>query len=196
MRTRDTEKEGLARQKAIELVVSEGLDGFSMQKLAKAAQISPATLYIYYKDREDLLVKVCLSVVDELLAISLKDFHPDLSFSEGMELQWRNRMAYFLKYPLETEFLEQIRYSPLYAKVHITIASKFGAVLGPFVHRAIENGELERLSFEVYWSVAFAPLYQLMKFHRQGLGPSGSKFELTEAVMKQTLALVLKALKP
>ncbi|MDF2190097.1 TetR/AcrR family transcriptional regulator [Paraflavitalea sp. CAU 1676] len=196
MRTRDTEKEDLVRQKAIELIVNEGFDGFSMQKLAKAAQISPATLYIYYKDRDDLLVKLCLSVVDDMLAISLKDFHPELPFAEGMALQWRNRLEFFMKYPLETEFLEQARYSPLYAKVQVGIASKFGSVLGPFVHRAIENGELQRLSFEVYWSVAFAPLYQLMKFHNQGLGPSGVKFQLTEPVMKQALGLVLKALKP
>jgi len=196
MRTRDTDKEELVRRKAIELVVSEGLDGFSMQKLAKAAQISPATLYIYYKDREDLLVKVCLSVADHLLEVSLKDFYPEMPFAEGLAVQWRNRMEYFMKYPLETEFLEQVRYSPLHTKVHVTIASKFGSVLGPFVHRAIEHGELQRLPFEVYWSVAFAPLYQMMKFHNQGFGPSASKFELTEPVMKQALTLVLKALKP
>jgi AcrR family transcriptional regulator len=195
MRTRDTDKETIVRDQTIEMIVREGLDGFSMQKLAKAAKISPATLYIYYKDREDLLVKVALTVVDEMLAISLKDFHPDLPFAEGMELQWRNRMAYFLQYPVEMEFMEQVRYSPLYAKVHEIVGDKFGQVLGPFVHKAIENGELQPLSFEVYWSVAFAPLYQLMKFHTQG-GHKTANFKLTDDTMKQTLRLVLKALKP
>lgn len=194
MRTRDTEKEELVRQKAVEMIVKEGLDGFSMQKLAKAARISPATLYIYYKDRDDLLNKVCFHVVDELLAVSLRDFHPDLNFADGMAIQWRNRMEYFLQHPMETAFIEQVRYAPFYAGVQASITSKFGSVLGPFVHRAIDRGELQRLPFEVYWSVAFAPLYQLMKFHSQP--PFGSGFKLTDPVVQQTLSLVLKALKP
>jgi len=37
-----------------------------------------------------------------------------------------------------------------------------------FIKNAVANGELLKLPFEVYWSVAFAPLYQLFKFHNQG----------------------------
>ena len=47
MRTRDTDKEQLVKQKAIELLVNDGLDGFSMNKLAKACDIAVATLDIY-----------------------------------------------------------------------------------------------------------------------------------------------------
>ena len=46
-------------------------------------------------------------------------------------------------------------------------------------------------------SVAFAPLYQLVKMnmHKRGLHGTGS-FELTDKVLELTLELVLKALKP
>ena len=37
------------------MIVKEGFDGLSMQKLAKAANVSPATIYLYFKNREDLL---------------------------------------------------------------------------------------------------------------------------------------------
>jgi AcrR family transcriptional regulator len=195
MRTRDTDKEDLVRQKAIEMIVKEGLDGFSMQKLAKAASISPATLYIYYKDREDLLLKLCLTVVDEMIEVSLAGFDPELPFAEGMAIQWKNRLDYFMRYPMEMQFMEQVRYSPLFEKVHEVITAKFGKVLGPFVHKAIANKELREVPFEVYWSVAFAPLYQLIKFHHQG-GHKNKHFKLTEEVMQLALEMVLKALKP
>ena len=55
MRTRDEAKEAAIRKKAMELIVLEGFDGLSMHKLAKSAGVSVATIYIYYKDREDLL---------------------------------------------------------------------------------------------------------------------------------------------
>jgi TetR/AcrR family transcriptional regulator, multidrug resistance operon repressor len=50
---------------------------------------------------------------------------------------------------------------------------------------------------EVFWAVAFAPLYQLVKFHIHGKNMSGTgKFVLTEAALETTLRLVLKSLKP
>ena len=60
MRTRDIEKERLVKEKAMELVVKGGLENFSVNKLAKECGISVATLYIYYKDKDDLITKVAI----------------------------------------------------------------------------------------------------------------------------------------
>jgi AcrR family transcriptional regulator len=196
MRTRDANKESLIQEKAIEMIVKQGLDGFSMQKLAKAANVSPATLYIYYKDRDDLITQLATSVSNRLMETSLKGMHPKMSFADGLELQWKNRMEFFFKYPLDVEFIEQIRYMPTYDSVRDTIRKNFGDVLGKFVHNAINRGELQPLPFEVYWSIAFAPLYQLIKFHQQGNSPANASFRITDEMLAQTLQLVIKALKP
>src|SRR5262245_19594945 len=108
MRVRDINKEQAIRDKAIEMIAQDGLDGFSMQKLAKAAGVSPATLYIYYKDREDLILKISTEITLDSMETSLKGLHPKMSFADGMELQWKNRMAYYLAHPLDIEFVEQI----------------------------------------------------------------------------------------
>ena len=196
MRTRDIHKETSIRDKAIEMVVQQGLDGFSMQKLAKAAGVSPATLYIYYEDRDDLILQISLDISNRLMANSLQNFHPKMSFAEGLRSQWHNRLEFFLNNPMEMEFIEQIRYAPIYEKVRENMVQNFGEVMGKFVHNAINNGELAPLPFEVYWSVAFAPLYQLIKFHTQGRSYKNAPFVLTDDIMQQTLDLVLKALKP
>ena len=196
MRTRDINKENTIREKAIEMIVKEGLDGFSMQKLAKAAAVSPATLYIYYKDRDDLITQIATEISNRLIESSLKGLHPKMSFADGMEIQWKNRMEFFLKYPLDIEFIEQIRYTPIYNTIKQTIRKNFGEVLGKFMHNAINRGEVSPLPFEVYWSIAFAPLYQLIKFHMQGESPGNDVFAISDELVNQTLQLVLKALKP
>ncbi|THU39990.1 TetR/AcrR family transcriptional regulator [Niastella caeni] len=196
MRTRDVNKENIIQEKAIEMIVKEGLDGFSMQKLAKAANVSPATLYIYYKDRDDLITQIATTVSHRLMETSLKGMHPKMSFADGLELQWKNRMEFFFKHPLDVEFIEQIRYMPTYDSVRDSIRQNFGDVLGRFVHNAINRGELQPLPFEVYWSIAFAPLYQLIKFHAQGSSPASEKFSINDDIVNQTLQLVIKALKP
>ncbi|RAI99836.1 TetR family transcriptional regulator [Chitinophaga skermanii] len=196
MRARDENKILAIREKTMALIVSEGLDGFSMNKLAKAAGISPATLYIYYKDKEDLIVQTCIQASLEMMSESLKGFDPTMSFAEGLALQWFNRAKYFTQHQNEVEFVEKIRYSNLYEKPRQIITQHFRETLGPFVQNAIARKELMPLPFEVYWSIAFAPLYQLIKFHTQTRSYHNEKFELSDDIMKQTLALVLKALKP
>ncbi|HAD96915.1 MAG TPA: TetR/AcrR family transcriptional regulator, partial [Cryomorphaceae bacterium] len=57
-------------------------------------------------------------------------------------------------------------------------------------------GELVKLPLEVFWSVAYAPLYQLVKFHVNGRGMQRNTFVLKEEDINLTLSLVLKGLKP
>lgn len=196
MRTRDENKEQAIRQHAIALVVKNGLDCFSVQKLAKAAGVSPATIYIYYKDRDDLLFQICSDVSSRMLADSLKNFDPDMHFAEGLKRQWQNRAAFFMNNPLEVQFIEQMRYMPMYEQVTELLKKNFGRVMGQFMHKAIERKELVPLPFEVYWSVAFAPLYQMIKFHNEGRSHVNQHFELTDEILLQALELVLKALRP
>jgi len=196
MRTRDINKEVSIREKAVELIADEGLDGFSMQKLAKSAGVSPATLYIYYKDREDLILKLATEVTLESMESSLKGMYPKMPFAEGMEVQWKNRMEYYLKHPKEIDFIEQIRYTPLYDKIIHAVKARYSDVLGGFANDAINRGELMPLPFEVYWCIAYSPLYQLIKFHMQGKSHGSERFELNNELLELTLKLVLKALKP
>jgi len=196
MRPRDENKELLIRQKAIEMIAAQGLDGFGVNKLAKAAGVSPATIYIYYKDKDDLIIKLCVEVANKMMEYSFKNFTPDMDFADGLKMQWRNRMTYFISFPLEMEFIEIMRYTHYYEEVSKMLTNNFGSILGPFVQNAVEKKQLIPLPFEVYWSIAFAPLYQLIKFHYQGRSYANGNFELNDDLMMQALQLVIKALKP
>jgi len=195
MRVRDDNKVQAIRQKAIEMIVARGFDGFSMQKLAKAAGVSPATLYIYYKDREDLIMQLWAGLFQEMTTATMKNFDPSMSFSEGLKVQWINRAKYCMKHPLEMQFLEQLRHSPLQLKA-VEAMQPFKEAMKTFVQNAIKKNELVKLQVEVYWSIAFAPLYNLVKFHLEGKSLAGLKFTLTDKTMNETLELVIKALTP
>ncbi len=196
MRTRDENKESLVREKALAMLVHEGFDGFSMQKLAKAAGVSPATLYIYYKDKDDLIVQLGIEEGTKMMDATLQNFDPQMSFTEGMKVQWHNRSRYWLANSLSTCFFEQIRHSPYQGKVSPSVVEDFEEIMGRFVKNAIQNRELAPMPVEVFWSVAFAPLYNLLRFHQMGISIGGRSFSFSDEYMHQTLTLVLKALKP
>jgi len=198
MRTRDENKQLAIREKALEMAVRDGFDGLSMQKLARAAAVSPATIYIYFKDRDDLILQLWLQEVKKMTDATLEGFDPSMRFDEGLRIQWLNRAKFCMQNPVSMHFLEQIKYSPYHETFSKKMDSAFSKVMSEFVHHAIARKELVKLPLEVYWCIAFAPLYQLVKMHMSGRGvrPGPEKFVLDDKTMNQTLKLVLKALKP
>lgn len=195
MRTRDADKQQLVKQKAIELVVKDGLEGFSMNKLAKACGISVATLYIYYKDKDDLIIQIGKEEISRMNAAMLKDFDPEALFEEGLRVQWKNRYQLMTENPLHSAFFEQLRGSSYQQQVYHTFMDDFKISMGRFVKNAVMRGELEELPVTVFWSVAFAPLYSLLRFHSEGRTIAGQPFTLTEEVVWQTFDKIIKGLK-
>ncbi|WP_258103526.1 TetR/AcrR family transcriptional regulator [Marinoscillum sp. MHG1-6] len=196
VRLRDEQKQATIQQKAIEIIVADGFDGLSMHKLAKAAQVSPATIYIYYKDRDDLIIQLSIDAERKMFEATMEGFDPHMSFAEGLRHQWKSRASYFLKHPVQMHFLEQVRYSKYHEEVFHEAKADYIARLTSFVQNAIDNKELTPLPLEVYWSLAFAPLYQLVKFHINQKGMHGKPYILEEKTIELAASLVLKGLKP
>lgn len=196
MRTRDEQKEKLVIEKAIELIVNDGFQGFSMGKLAKACQVSAATLYIYYTDKDDLLQKIGTTIGINFFNTTLKDFSADLSFEEGLKKQWENRAEFALKHPNEVAFFEIIRHSPYGESIMQESLAGFKQMMGDFFTNAINRKELIPLPVEVFWSVAYGPLYSLLRFHREGKSMGGKPFTFNKQMMDETFEIVIKALKP
>jgi AcrR family transcriptional regulator len=194
---RDPAKERAIRDHALAMIVKSGFDGLSMQKLAEAAGVSPATIYIYFEHRDDLIFRLYEEENAKMAEATLQDFDPHMPFAEGLRRQWINRARYCLENPLQAHFLEQMRYSPLFKHCEKAVKSSFARTMKEFVASAIARGELVRMPVAVYWAVAFAPLYQLVRFHMAGRSlPGAGPFTLDQKILEQTLGLVLKALKP
>ena len=196
MRVRDESKVEAIYQEALKMIVEEGFDGLSMQKLAKAAGVSPATIYIYFKDRDDLLLQLYQKEADKYFAYVLVGFDPEMDFATGLSVQWKNRAQYMFDHPDKAHFMEHFKYTPLHQKCEVNRDERFKNIMQRFVQRAIENKELVEMPVEVYWSVAFAPLYNLMRWDKAGKSIGGLPFSLTDEMLQQTLGLVLKALRP
>jgi TetR/AcrR family transcriptional repressor of multidrug resistance operon len=195
MRTRDYSKEKLVKEKALELFVKYGMEGFSMNKLAKICGISVATLYIYYKDRDDLIINIAEEGGRLFSDALIKDFDPEAPFEEGLRVQWRNRYQFMREHPQLNLFFDQLRSSSYQEKFLAGFLQEFKQIMGRFMHNVINRGEIERMPFETYWSVAYSPLYALARFDYEGQSMAGIPFKLTEEILWDTFKLVVKGLK-
>lgn len=196
MRAKDENKEWTIREKAIEMIVHEGFDGLSMHKLARAANISVSTIYIYFRNREDLLNQLYAAVVETFVQHTMAGFDPDMDFEAGLWLQWKNRYAYILKYPLQFHFSEQFRNSPLIKKQDDAPEVVFKRAMQQFVANAVEKGEIVSLPREVFWAIAYGPFYTLVKFqldHHASI--TGIPFTLSDELLQQAFQRTMKALR-
>jgi len=194
MRHRDIHKENLVKSKAIELIVKEGLEGFSMNKLAKACKISVNTLYIYYEDRDDLIVKIAREEGKRMSDTLLGKFDPNASFEDGLRVQWTIRAEYLKGKPLLRSFFDQLQSSTYQEQIADSLNDLTGAVT-LFMKNVIARGEMVDVPAEVYWSVALAPLYSLINFHHKQRGLNGGAFKVDEKIFWKTFDLVVKALR-
>lgn len=81
-------EEILAAAKA--LLLAEGYDGFSMRKVAAAVGISSTALYLYFKEKDELLDEICqrvfTSMAPELGALLADDASPIERLRKGLIL--------------------------------------------------------------------------------------------------------------
>lgn len=195
MRVRDENKEAAIRDKAMEMIVKGGFEALSMQKLARAANISPATIYIYYRNREDLLHQLYHHSQEKFAEFALRGFSPDVSLEEGLWVQWKNRMEFIMDYPICYRFFEQFRNSPLINNTNVKMAY-FRENMMMFTKNAMRRGELKKMDPELFWAIAYGTLYSLVRFHLQERKMMSENFRLTDAKLRQALKMVVKALKP
>lgn len=198
MRVRDVDKEKLVIETAIDQIVRDGFQGFSMNKLAKACSISVGTLYIYYKDKDDLIQKIGAIIALKFFTSTVKNFSSEMSFEEGLWRQWENRANFTMKYPKEVAFFEIIKHSPHSDTILASIKefAEFRKIMNEFMDNGLRNNELIPMTFEAFWSVAYGPLYTLLNMHTEGKSMGGKPFKLTKEIMKEAFKGTIKGLKP
>lgn len=166
MRPRNLEKEEAIRSIALKIIAEEGLENLSMQMLAKAANISPRTIYIKYENKEDLLLKL---FIEEVLVnyekAVLESFSPDMDFAEGVKKIWLNTFAYLKNNKPAFALIRYGKSSPLLNNAFRNKNIKEGVFFAPihqFLRRHIEVGVIMDFHRDVYKALLFSPILDLV----------------------------------
>ena len=196
MRPKNLEKEEAIRTIALQIIAEEGLENLSMQKLAKAANISPRTIYIKYENKEDLLVKL---FVDEVLGAyekaMLEKFNPDMEFAEGVKRLWTNAFRYFKNNRHAFALMQYGKSSPLLYKAYQERDIKEGDYFAPvhhFFERNAKAGVIKKLPQEAYRAILFSPAFELINEYFDCL--DRPKQIITDKVYAECCDTVIKGL--
>ena len=84
---------------ALALFVQEGYNQFSMRKLASRIEHSPTTIYLYFRDRDDLLLHICENFYANLLQEQLQGMTADAPPEQLLRQAFLSYDSYSLKHP-------------------------------------------------------------------------------------------------
>jgi AcrR family transcriptional regulator len=139
MRTKDEEKIAALFQATVKLVNEIGFAASSVSKIASEAKVSPATLYVYHKNKEDLLVSTYVAIKRELSRAVLQDFDEDRPIRDTLRLVWRNLFNHIASHLDHFRYMEQFGNSPYTDLVDHTILERFLEPLFRVVQRGIDE---------------------------------------------------------
>lgn len=138
MRAKDENKEVIILESALKMIARIGLAGLKMSDLAKEAHLATGTLYIYFRDKEELIRKLYLY----LLRKSSNDVAKGIPANEPLKKRV-NKICYnFLMenilHPEYSAFFEQYFRSPFFHETESVLAEE-NIVMQPFYELIIEG---------------------------------------------------------
>lgn len=125
MRVKDESKRIAIIENTLEIVYHQGFSGVKMATLAKKTNISVSTLYVYYKNKEDLIVSIASEIFDRESKRSVESSKDDLPFKLKLKSFWLHWINFSVNNKYEMNFIMLVKQSPYYNLIpKAVIASK------------------------------------------------------------------------
>ncbi|MBU2507752.1 MAG: TetR/AcrR family transcriptional regulator [Bacteroidetes bacterium] len=161
MRYKDELKKEAIIEATVKLVNEIGFVSSSVSKIAKEANVSPATIYIYYKNKEDLLVSTYVEIKKNLSIALLKDFNPNLPIRDILQALWLNMFDYTSKRANHFKFAEQFSSSPFAGLVNKNEVEKSFEPVISILKKGIEQKIIKDVHLDILAAFIFFPIYTL-----------------------------------
>ena len=189
MRIRDDKKYEALLLATVKLVNEIGFASSSVSKIAKEAGVSPATLYVYFKNKEDLLVSTYHEIKLGMSMAMLNSLDENQPIRDSFHLIWRNTFVYVAANLEEFRYSEQFSNSPYIDLVdNVQIQKNFEPIFR-VIQKGIEQKIIKDVSFDIIAAFMFHPIIVLAN-------PNHCKiFEPTENNIETAFQMAWDALK-
>jgi len=154
-----------------------------MSKIAKRASISTSTIYVYYENKEDLLIKLYLNVKEHLSKAMLNGLHEEKNTKEICRTFMWNSLQFMLNNEQWFMFLQQYSSSPFMRKLCTEDINDLFAPVEHFFEKGIVRGDLKNVNTRLLMYYCYDPLVQLAnENYDQKVNSIEQEFELRYSI--------------
>lgn len=165
---------------SVKLLHKNGFHSTPMSMIAKEAKVAAGTIYIYYKNKDDLLNNLYLEIKKKFSASLMEGVSESMPVRDAFEKVWRNSVNFKLKHIEEYSVMEQFRNSPFIKMETVEEGLK---IFQPFI-RLVEKAKKEKIikpvTLEVFFALFLSPAGEIVKAAMR------NKDELSEETISAT----------
>jgi AcrR family transcriptional regulator len=152
----------------IELVNNNGFHATPMSKIAKMAKVSPATIYLYFENKQDLVNKTYIVVKETYTKYAFATYNSKMSVEKGFEIIWKRIAEFKLKECEYAMFLAQCDNTPMIDEPSRQEGIKHLQPLLDLWERGKQEGIIKPISDYLLYAYAINPLSFLMINQKRG----------------------------
>lgn len=184
-----TDKKSALLNATLTLVNNHGFHNTPMSRIAKLAGVSPATIYLYFEHKQDLINCLYLEVKESFSARAFEGYDDTMSVKKGFELIWFNIANYKLGEIKESNFLSQCDNSPMIDESIRVEGLKHLQPLLDLWERGKKEGIIKPLSDYVLYSYTVYPLSFLLEMQDRDI------YRVNERIKKETFQAAWDAIR-
>ena len=161
MRTKDDQKKQALFKATVKLVNEIGFASSSVSKIAKEAKVSPSTIYVFFKNKEDLLVSTYLEIKHNLATALLADFDDKLPIRDIVKNGWFSVFNYVSNNLEDYDYIEQFANSPYSALVDSEMLEKEYLPIINVFQKGVEQKIIKNVDMRFLAAFIFNPISRL-----------------------------------
>lgn len=189
IREKSKEKRNALLKATLSLVNNNGFHDAPMSKIAKMANVSPATIYIYFENKQDLINQLYLELKISYTAQAFKDYSENLPVKIAFELIWYNIADYKLRQVEEAWFLAQCDNTTMIDEASRQEGLKHLQPLLDLWERGQKEGIIKDVSPYILCAYTIKPLAFLMNMQKRDL------YQLDRNSLEQAFQLAWDSIK-
>ena len=112
VRLKDQDKQQRIKDAMVQLILREGIDGASVSKIAREAGVSPATIYVYYDSKEEMLAEVFREYSSAPYRYLMQRIRPEMDGNTLIETLVRGCYSFSREHEDVFSFVEQCSRCP------------------------------------------------------------------------------------
>lgn len=190
MKLKDPKKERKIIDVTIDIVHTKGLSGVKMSEVAKKVKISPSNLYIYFKNKEDLLLSTFLETTKNIIKHFNEEIPNHSIYKKRIESVFQFIIHAKINKIKEFSFINQFVQSPYLNKKHFEqIDLILENVIGIFRDGQAEMILKDKIEVDLIFALVDGTTSKLVELHKKG------KINLDKKTMDNSFKLIWDAIR-
>ena len=163
MRCKDESKVPAIYKATLSLVKERGLAGITMGDISKEASIATGTLYIYFKNKDELIKALFAECRKKSAHYYFEGIEEEVSFEQRMQKLFRNIIGFKVKHFEISAFLEQSYHSPYVDLIDLKKKQKALTPLFDLIKEGIKGKKIKNTEVDLIVSYLFGIVNEMVK---------------------------------